>query len=307
MTDTSVIENQISVFIHRAYLGDSALWQGRNLDLAHSFFKFLGFMRYCPPSSRPDSDPKWTPPVWCAEERGYVSNVRVATVNRHYAQSLIELAEERNSVLPNGWPLAEVISALFASRKHAKKKFFEMETKDGSYWSTTASISKYLLNTMYPMIGYYGGASKINICCHDIVARGREKIVSMIKTINKTAVVLYVNTDEIVYCGDQVEFPEIDVHHEKFNTLVFTGYNTVCYGNGIIRTGPLPRIRMSMDEEFYFAPLDNAGDRCRRVALYQKGLNLRVTQYKASLTVYLNLTKEDIDRKYAIDSECDSL
>lgn len=307
MTDTTQIEKEISEFILHAYMGDNALWQGRNLDLAHNFFKFLGFPRYCGSSNRPDLDPKWTPVLWCAEESGYVSNVRVVTNNLHYAQSLIEIAEERNSILPNGWPLAEVVSALFFNRKCFKQNLYVLDTKENSYWNTMAGISKYLLNTLFPMIGFYGGFRTVNICCHDIVALGREKIVRMIKTINKTGVVLYANTDEIIYCGDQVEFPDLNVHHEKFSTLVFTGNQSVCYGNGIIRTGRLARIRMSMEDENYFAPLDSAADRCRRVALYQKNLNKRVSTYKASLAAYLNLTKEDIERKYDIDYECNPL
>lgn len=308
--NTTPIEKEIINFVRRASLEDNSLWQGRNLDLAHNFFKFLGFYRFSHCSSRPDSDPKWTPVMWCAEERGYVSNVRVITLNSFYAKCAIEIAKERNSTLPNGWPLSEVISALLTSRKFFKR--LQCSTKyEGSErhesWSTMASISKYLLNSLFPMIGFYGGAYAMNIHCHDIVAAGREKVAGMLKRINKTGVVLCVNTDEIAYSGEQVDFSDMDVHHEKFNTLVFTGNESICYGNGIMRTGRLPRVRLTMEEELYFAPHDDAADKCRRVAYIQKSLNTRLSSYKASLAQYLNLTKEDIDRKYSIDSECDSL
>lgn len=289
------IKSELCNFISNAVDGDRSRYAGRSLLLAEDFARFLGlYAKYPNGIMQPDGDPKWSPAQWNISisgfssffGSGYVNEVRVMTFRHLYTTSLMEIASERKTVLPNGMHLEDVIRSLID---------IHQELKQGAGTNgESIMVSRYLLNTMYPMISRYG--KPIGIGGHHITQRSRERIKHAVIKINKTGVVLSVFFDEIVYKGDQVCID--GVHHEKFDKAIFTD-KACAYGNNI-RSQSLPRIRFSGNDEYYT-------DLPRNIEHIKSRMVERVSKAKASVAEYFNRTLEDVNRKNAIDSGCDFL
>ena len=283
----------------------------RDNGLAVEFARSLGYnARYHDGLTRPDCDPRWTDIQWSAGEcglTGLVKNVRVVYLPHCYAQALEELTKDSDIRFPNGELVYDVISSLRRIRKvnkdYAKicRMTMTMQEKlKGDYLRChdIIGLTKYLLNSLLHIIANY--ARPTGIGSHHLREVVRNRTAEMIRKINKTdATVIYASYDHVVYVGSQID--DATVHHESHKCAILVGEKGIAYG-GDVETFRLPRLCINRDT--WNPPLDVDE---RRLAMFEKSLSTKQTKCKASVAAYLNLTKEDIERKYDIDYECNPL
>lgn len=292
------IRTELQNFIREAVNGDRSRYAGRSLLLAEDFAHLLGFKtKYSNMVLQMDMDPKWSPANWKISDdgrTGYVSDIRVMTFRHFYAISLMQIASKKNTILPNGMPLKNVIQCLIDIHHELKATYRNFDFSENSIYAESVTVAKYLINTLYPIIARYG--KPIDIGGHHIVAKARERAKQAAIEINKTGVVLSVYCDEIIYKGDQVDIK--GVHHEKFNKIIFAdrGY---AYGNDI-RTHAINRLRFSDADEYYTEDE-------RTIERLRAGTEKRITKAKAGLAAYFNRTLEDAEREFSVDCQTDLL
>lgn len=290
---------ELNRFIKAAAAGDQSKYKSnRNHTLTNDFADLLGFKRWHTHVMRPDCDPKWDYPRWGLSRHAVVKNIRVMSFRYLYPTCLIEIANERDITLPNGWKLADLVSVLIQLRKEYKAGYIRSLDKLGVYADTEdykewQMIAKYLINCMFGIICNKGSA--INLGGHEIIALAREKVgVAIDKIISSGGVVLHVNVDEIAYYGNQVEFD--NVHHEKHNTAIFTGYRGAAWGDHLILSGVAPTLRFDMDG---WEP--NKNDRRSfddQHAMALRFIANRIERYNREVKEYMNRTKEDVEKEF---------
>lgn len=291
---------ELNKFIKEVAAGDESFYLERgNYRVLEKFSEFLGFKRWNTPILRPDNDPKWTPFRWSIGQNAYVKNVRVMTFNRLYSVALKECTEKDGITFPNDWKVAELVDTLIQLRKEYKAGFLYGEQTE--LYSACQMIAKILLNGLYYIIGNHGSGLSVGMGCHNIVQLARDKVTAAVKKISETATVLYVNTDEIIYFGNQVEFD--NVHHERYNTAIILD-RSAAYGNDI-RVSSMPVIRLDMkDWNPSTRHIGTFEEQTHRTACM---IGKRITRFRISLNDYINTTKEQIDAKNSLDDECNPL
>ncbi|WFD55624.1 hypothetical protein phi5_144 [Enterobacter phage phi5] len=291
---------ELTKFIKTAAAGDQLKYKSRrNHSLEDDFATLLGFQRWHTPIMRPDHDPKWDYFRWGVERHAIVNNIRVMSFRYLYPTCIIELANERDITLPNGWKLADLIECLIQMRKAYKAGYIRSFDKLGDYGNTEdykewQMIAKYLINSVWGIICNKGSA--INLGGHEIIARAREKVTDAInKIVDSGGVVFHVNVDEIAYYSElQVDIK--DVHHEKHRVGLFTGNRGAAWGDDLILSGLAPTLKFNLDD---WEP--NRHD--RRTAEEQRDMaisciNTRKERCLRELRDYINTTKEDIAKRY---------
>lgn len=286
----------LNKFIKEIAAGDESVYEGRSYPLIEKMSELFGFKRWHTSILRPDSDPRWTPFRWSCNPDAAVRNVRVMTFNHLYNMALKEITEKDEITFPNDWKVAEVIDTLLQLRREYKAGIVYGE--EPHVYDKYQQVTKIILNCMFVVIAQHGTGLSVSIAAHDIVYQARMKVIEAVKKISETCVVLCVNTDEIVYFGDQVEID--GVHHEKYNTAILFTPCRVAYGNDIRTTG-MPFIRLDMNNwqpsSFGFCSVEE------KKARTINQLKRRIERFRQSLNEYINTTKEDIDRKNSIDEK----
>lgn len=292
------MRNELHNFIKEIANGDRSKYNNFRIGedrLLVEFAQFLGFKRWHSPILRPDNDPKWMPFKWSMDQGScVVSDIRVMSFPSLYAHSLKEIADP-SVCFPNGMNVRDLLSTLKNMRSSYKQGKGEM-------YCEYQMIAKFLMNILYSVICRHGSA--IGIGAHHINTKAREFMTDAVKKISETCVVLYAYCDFIVYVGDQVEVP--GVHHERFNSVVFSKHGNfygITYGDRL-NTYLLPHVKFRMSE---WNELIGSGSYEERYARAQRMYQRRIDNIKNDLFRYIAITKEDIERQYEIDSECDSL
>ncbi|QDH49213.1 DNA polymerase [Pantoea phage Phynn] len=279
----------------------------RNYDIADQFAGAFGYnTRYRDDLSRPDTDPRWTDITWSAGSCGFsgrVKNVRVAYLPHCYAQALEDLTKDSDIRFPNGELVYDVVCSLRRIRKinkdYAKVCRTTMTIRDklsGEYLRCLdiISLTKYLLNSLIYIIANYGRPTGIGV--HHLRESVRNRTADLIRKINNTdATVIHASYDHVVYVGPQVEYP--NVHHESFKNAILIGENGIVYGD-TMESFRVPFF--CINDDSWVRPVHDIESRTKT---FQKNMEKRKSMCKASVAQYLNLTKEDIERKNDIDYE----
>ncbi|UES35601.1 hypothetical protein KKP3664_000062 [Citrobacter phage KKP_3664] len=296
---------QLNHFIKSAAACDQSKYKSnRNHNLDKDFADFLGFKRWHTPIMRPDCDPKYDYPRWGMSRHAVVKNIRVMTFRNLYGSCIIEISKERNIILPNGWKLAELVETLFQLRREYKSGLLRsrevLTISDSGDYNEWQMIAKYLANAVFGIICNKGSA--INMGGHEVIARAREKVGEAINQIIASGgTVLHVNVDEIAYVGKQVDIP--NVHHERFNNAVFTGFRGAMWGDHAIISGPVPTLRFDMDDWEPSRHYRLSDEEQRASAL--RMIDSRRDRLVKELNEYMNKTKEEVLRELNVD--CDSI
>lgn len=295
---------ELNHFIKEIAAGDESVYVNHgHTPLIEKMKELFGFKRWHTPILRPDSDPCWTPFRWSSEPNAAVKNIRVMSFNHLYNMALKEITEKEEISFPNGWKVAELIDTLLQLRREYKAGFIQSGYDDPlniPAYNAYQMIAKFMLNCIFTIVAQHGSGLSVSIGAHDIVFQARNKVVEAVRKISKTGVVLYVNTDEIIYFGDQVEID--GVHHEKYQKAIFFSPTRAAYGNDI-RTSSMPFVRLDMSDwqPSSFFNKFNVEEQKERAEIR---IGKRIAIFRQSLNEYINMTKEDIDRKNSIDEKC---